>query len=340
MPAISSGREPRHSLPFLTIAIVAVAIGWPAFHLARGGAIPIPFTGRTLSLYSNAQAAIDTAPPAGTLRVPISVRRVDAYARVTRDDLFDPKAKAIATFPVQEASLPDDVIRDPARIIGRVLKAPKSQGYLFREADFLAEGTRPGVVAGIPAGKRAFRLDIAKVQGLYGLAAGDRFDLVEAIPIDATPAQAQIERLGGVYGSQLALDANFRNLTRKATVRVLVQCGEVVEAAGTRAIPVSASSLTQGAVTRTKPVQEMVIAVRPEEIAPLTEALALEVDITAFARSGRPDDPADSITPAPAPASPFAGVGGATGMKLVETIGGATRQVLPVPIVTPGGPGG
>ena len=62
----------------------------------------------------------------------------------------------------------------------------------------------------------------------------------------------------------------------------------MVTPARTRNVPVSSSSLTQGTTTRTVPVQEIVIAVEPEEVALLNEAMDLKYEITCVARSGRP----------------------------------------------------
>src|SRR5437762_4819081 len=75
----------------------------------------------------------------------------------------------------------------------------------------------------------------------------------------------------------------------------------------TRQIPVANNSMTQGLIVRTKPVQEVVIAVSPIEVAHLTEALAIGADISCVPRSGRPDDPYDSVTPESNPWSPFGG---------------------------------
>ena len=47
------------------------------------------------------------------------------------------------------------VITNFNQITGRVLDHEKPPGYPFTEKDFLPKGTRPGLVAAIPAGKRA-----------------------------------------------------------------------------------------------------------------------------------------------------------------------------------------
>ena len=65
----------------------------------------------------------------------------------------------------------------------------------------------------------------------------------------------------------------------------------MVTPARTRNVPISSSSLTQGTMTRTVPVQEIVIAVDPEEVALLAEAMDLKYEITCMVRSGRPAQP-------------------------------------------------
>jgi hypothetical protein len=97
-----------------------------------------------------------------------------------------------------------------------------------------------------------------------------------------------------------------------------------------------------------RPVQEIVIAVDPEEVAPLTEAMAVDARISTVPRSGRPDDPVDSLTPGLRPVSPFTGPGdgvlsaaaddpsatqegGAPPFSVVETIMGAKRELTAVP---------
>src|SRR5262249_56068241 len=230
-----------------------------------------------------------------------------------------------------------------ADLIGRVVAHEKLPGYVFTEADFLPRGTREGVVGGIPAGKRAMRIAADKVDGLYGLHPGDRFDLLATLPIDASQGGAQTFNAAGVYGQQLGLEARLSNWQKQATVRVLVQNGVIVEPMAVRSMPVQGSA--EG-VTRMRPVQDSVIAINPDEVARLTEAMAVEARITAVPRSGRPDDVVNSRTPDLRPVSPFAGsradaVDAADpsagpgqrdrAFRMVETIMGQKRELTAVP---------
>src|SRR6185295_11871445 len=242
----------------------------------------------------------------------------------------------IAVIYLPPRAVTSEMIVNIADVIGRVLDHDKEPGYVFTESDFLPKGTREGLVAGIPAGKRAVRISADKVDGLFGLHAGDRFDLLATMPIDASRNSGSGQNFGfsGPYSQELSLQAQLSNWNKQATVRVIVQSAVIVEPMSTRGVPVVQTTLTDGAATRVRPVQEAVIAVDPDEVAPLTEALAVEARLTGIPRSGRPDDPANSCTPELQPVSPFSSpesygdessLGadrGAGDFKVVETIMG------------------
>lgn len=283
---------------------------------------------------------------AGLVAMPTAARRVPAYTRLTRDHFWDPRTNRLTVVYLPPRAVTPEMLANLSDVIGRVLDHEKAPGYVFTDADFLPKGTREGVVGGIPAGKRAVRISADKVEGLYGLRPGDRFDLLATMPIDASRGGgAQTFNFAGAYGQQLALQARLTNWQKQATVRVMVQNGLIVEPMATRAVPMFQNSLTDGGVTRTRPVQEAVIAINPEDVARLTEAIAVEAKITAIPRSGRPDDAVDSRTPDLRPVSPFSspdsGVpaavdsDSATGQdapfKVVETIMGQKRELTAVP---------
>ena len=282
---------------------------------------------------------------AGFVPVPTPAKMVPAYTRVRRDHLWDVARGRISVVYLPPRAVTPEMLVSISDVIGRVLDHDKEPGYVFTESDFLPKGTREGIVAGIPAGKRAVRVAADKVDGLYGLHAGDRFDLLATMPIDASRnSGGQSFGFSGPYSQQLALQAQLSNWDKQATVRVIVQSAVVVEPMMTRAVPVYQSSLTEGAATRVRPVQEAVIAIDPEEVAPLTEAMAVDAKLTSIPRSGRPDDPANSRTPNLQPVSPFqkpetfgdndseiAGGQDAGAYKVVETIMGQKRTLTAVP---------
>jgi Flp pilus assembly protein CpaB len=290
-------------------------------------------------------------PPSlkGMVQIPVSAVVIPAYTKITRDHFWNPKTGSFATLTVRQEQVSQEMIGTMSQIIGRVMDHDKPVGYAFTESDFLPKGTRPGLVAGIPPGKRAMRIPLEKIPGLAGLLPGDRFDLVSTLPIDIGGAGIAG---GGIYGKQLEVQARMANLQKQATVRVVVQNGNIVQPVTTRQVPVANSTLTSGLIVRTKPVQEVVIAVGPGEVAHLTEALAVGADVACIPRSGRPEDPRDSVTPESSPISPYGGVvqrptaGAASGSSPgspastaygagfapIETIAGSKREIIAAPV--------
>jgi Flp pilus assembly protein CpaB len=241
----------------------------------------------------------------GMVAVPVSGGAIPAYTRIVRDHLWSPKTGSFAVIYMSPAQVSPEIIQSMSGIIGRVVDHDKPAGYAFTESDFLPRGTRPGLVAGIPAGKRAMRIAAEKIQGMSGLLPGDRFDVLSTLPIEGGRTGLGA---GGLYGQQLDLQARLTNWQKQATVRVVVQNGHIVQPVSTRQVPVVNNTLTQGTIVRTRPVQEIVIAVDPKEVAHLTEAMAVGAELSCVPRSGRPDDPVDSVTPESRPWSPYGGV--------------------------------
>ena len=311
-------------------SVVAVA------YVASGGEIRIPFTepARYFSLAKKVEEKPWT-PPVGKTPVPRSGRAIAAYAEVSRDDLWNVKEQRAALSYMDPTTVEQEgVITDARKILGRVLKRDKAAGYVFRESDFLPQGTRPGLVGGIPPGMRGMRIELSKARGLFGLQAGDYFDLVSTIPV-ASDATQDLRKIGGAYADRLAIEASFSNLNKQATVTVVVQAGLIVEPVRTIEIPVTMASLTQGNKVNSKPVQEVFIAVRPEDVSKLSAAMAVDAELAVVPRSGRPEDPKDVNTPELHPRNPLtAAEGGKEGpaaLTFVETIGGTNRELVPVP---------
>ncbi|MCX6606731.1 MAG: hypothetical protein NTV52_24540 [Acidobacteria bacterium] len=270
----------------------------------------------------------------GLVAIPMSGEMIPAYAQLTRDHFWDAKLGDFAVVYMPPSVVTPGMIRDMGTIVGRVMSRDKPAGYVFTEADFLPQGTRPGLVGGIPPGKRAIRFDSEKVSGLQGLRRGDRFDLIATLPLDTQGADPSVGLGGGIYAQQMELQARMSNWRKQATVTVVVLNGVVVEPIGVRNVPTTSSTLIGGSVTKGKPVQEVVIAIAPSEVAPLTEALAVDAHITCVPRSGRPDDD-PSVAPAPSrPRSPYSGSAsglGAGPMTTMETINGTKQEIISTP---------
>lgn len=268
----------------------------------------------------------------GLIAVPTSAVQIPAHTRIRRDHLWDRANGRISVVYLPPRAVTREMLRNITEIIGRVLDSEKEPGYVFTAADFLPPGTREGLVAGIPAGKRAIRVSADRVDGLYGLNAGDRFDIVATMPIDAADGGRSLN-FSGPYSEEIALETQLSNWEKQATVRVIVQNAVIVEPMVARGMAAATTS-AQAAAARARAVQEAVIAVNPNEVALLTEAMAVDARLSSIPRSGRPDDPVNSTTPDLRPFSPFAAPGGGNrgnAFSTVETIMGPKRAVTAVP---------
>jgi Flp pilus assembly protein CpaB len=260
-----------------------------------------------------------TAEPSheGMIPMPTSGDNIPMYTKVTPENLYEPKTTSLkVTWFKPEEVRPNHLTR-LEQVLGRVLKRDKPAGKVFTEEDFFPKGTHEGMVAGIPPGKVALTLEVEKIKGVAGFRAGDHLDVVGALALDD-------KKSSGASG--LVTPVGFGLPAPKhASVKVLVQNGVIVSPVTLRQVPVTTNSLMSGQQTKTRPVQELVIAVDRTEVAGLSEALALNAEVTAVARSGRPDDPgAASLTPDLPPPK----------FDVVETMVGAKRRFM---VFTDGG---
>jgi len=255
----------------------------------------------------------------GEVAIPTSLENIPAYTRVSRDHLLDPETGALHVFWMKPENVKPDMItvEDINKIIGRVVNHEKQANYAFRETDFLPPGTRPGMVAGIPPGKRSYTLEVTKIKGIQSLKAGDRFDLLATLPVDdklsaRLPENTQLVSTGNVIVPQ-----------KRATVRVIARNSIVVSPMTTRLVPTTSEGLITGTTRGTRPVTEVVFALDPQEITDLSEALNVNADIMCAARSGHPDDAKVTTETPELPPQP---------MQTVETIQGGRRHMAAFPI--------
>ena len=227
---------------------------------------------------------------AGRIPVPCCLHTIPAYTLVTPGYVTTPDT---GDRWMEPGKIPKTVITDRRQIFFRVASRQKEMGYLFSEEDFTPKGTRPGVAAGVPEGKRAITLQADKLDGVYGLALGDHVDLVASIPVD------KLSSFGGADWSRLPASAQTqaqvvprddKTKEKRTETRMLARDAVLVTPVTTRLKSITSSSLTQGTTVRQVPVHEIVLAVDEDEVAPLTDAMGLAVAITCVAHSGRPED--------------------------------------------------
>ncbi|MGO8691932.1 MAG: hypothetical protein ACLQLG_20110 [Thermoguttaceae bacterium] len=279
MRAIKPNMRHRSLWRTVLLALVAIVIGG-AGTVAALAVFKVIDPGK-LAFWRTPERPI----PADWIPIPLSARPIPAYTMVTRDYLLNPKTAQWVLVYKPPKAVPQEVIIRLSGILGRVTAREKPAGYVFTESDFLPLGTRPGVVGGTPQGKRAITLDASKLKGAHDLSEGDHVDLLASVSVDMPGAG----RSGsGRMGTNVVATPDMAFLPKRSLVRPLVQDGVVVTPVRIRNVPISSSSLTQGMTTHTVPVQEIVLAVDPQEVAPLAEAMDLKYEITCVARSGRP----------------------------------------------------
>jgi Flp pilus assembly protein CpaB len=245
----------------------------------------------------------------GMVKVPLSVRLIPAYKMIRRDDLINPQTGTwLETWASEKDVAASKIVVDPAKIIGRVVSADKGPLFSFTENDFMPAGTRPGLVAGIPPGKRSLTLASVRLDGIQGLQMGDRFDIVATLP--AEKEHSALRNVRGLDGLP----------TPEPRVRVLVDNGAIVSPVHVRDEVSTTNSLTKGQRSSMKPVEEVVIALEPDEIPRLTAAMSQNAAILVVARSGHPDDAKiESITPESNPPPP---------PTMIETVVGDKRETI------------
>jgi hypothetical protein len=172
------------------------------------------------------------------------------------------------------------------------------------------------MVAGIPAGKVSWTVEVDKIHGIRDMTAGDHFDLLSSLPIEVKPGSTPGQDI-------LSMPSTLVNPMKRAAVRVLVRNGVIVYPVTTKQVPVSNQSLTNGLTTRMKPIQEITIAIDPKEAALVFQALAISAEITCIAHSGRPEDSkvASPTLDLPPPQR-----------TAIEMVAGGKRQVIVFPV--------
>ncbi|MFO0903153.1 MAG: hypothetical protein U0939_09150 [Pirellulales bacterium] len=214
----------------------------------------------------------------GQVAFPALARPMKAYSAVSRDDLLHPQTRELNLVWMPEKVVKPEMLRDLNQILGRVVSRDKAPGMVLQEADFFPKGTRPGVVAGVPVGKRALSIRGGAIAGLHLLRRGDRFDILGAVPVrttDPAPALQRAALSGGVEPPATAIGME----EQRSGVQLLVRSGQLV---------------TDG-----KEDDDVTLAIRPEEVAPLTAAVAADRKMFCVVRSGHPDESLEDAAPGP-----------------------------------------
>ena len=230
----------------------------------------------------------------GQLAFPAIVRPMNAYEAIAKDDFINPQTKQLNVVWLPEATA-QVASRNMAELIGRVLRRDKQAGMVLSEADFLEKGTRPGLVAGIPAGKLALAIPASGIPGLEQLRGGDRFDLLVSLPMRDGEEQISNSEPAALFGGIKPASLRVGQLSRRHGVKHLITDGMLVTLfSGEKRSTSGPSGLTVppgGNKSKSTTTQTVFaeLAVDPEEIGPLTEAISLGTKMTCVLRSGLPN---------------------------------------------------
>ena len=324
-----------------SLAFAGLLFGGVAVYTVVNGELRLPFGGVVLAFGGEEETVGEAGLPAGTEAVFANPRTLPAFTKITREHLLVDDGSRLYTTPVVAQAIGQSKLFRAdndglQRLLGRVLKRDKPVAYAFSEADFLPVGTRPGPNAGIPPGQRGLWIDVAKVQGLADVRAGDLVDLLAARQNDE-PSTADGDVLGNlidpVMKARLQAVANRASQATTASSWVVARGAKVITPPRSRPRP-SAGAKRGGATT----VEEVFLAMQPDDVSRFGQALAQKVTLLAAPRSSQPNDapteiqderPVDSSEELRKMLLGEQGEPGSFGM--VEVIRGGARETVTVP---------
>jgi len=343
-PVSPRARTRRSSRLLMPLAIAGVLLAGVVVYTVVNGELRLPFGGGVVFAFGEQKADEKKngiqAPPGRVLALACP-RELPAYTKITRehldvgDDLY---SLPVAPEQIEQLGLFPRSNDGYKSILGRVLRKPKPVNYVFTESDFLPKGTRPGISAGIPPGKRGVWIDISKVQGLSDVRAGDLVDLVAAT---AKKQQSKVDTnvLGNltdpVMKARIEAVAKRASKTSSSSSWVVARNALVITPVRSRELP------TSGAKKGNAPtVEEVFLAMAAPDVAQFSQALAENVTLLAAPRSGQPEAEGVAteirdVKPADASAELRKMLLGdddeQASFGMVEVIRGGQRQTITVP---------
>ena len=319
----------------------------PAFNLAIAIAV-LAFVG--LVIYGIASYSGMLDPPErqqakksreGMVAVPKSLVPLNAFEKVRREDVFDRDMADDSFFWLPKSQVDDhpEWITKVEQVIGRVMARDKRAEFVFSEDDFLPEGSRTGLVGGVPEGKQGFFLEAEQIPGLRLFKKGDKFDLVASLPEESVTAQAEFGLMvGGIkaVGNKPVPVNGVRSLVQSGTMVALIDGKNMTTQGGLEFSPTD----SRGRPITQATGEQVAIAIDPKEVLPLTQALGAKQEIYAVARSGQQLEAEASVDelagliPFPAAAMEIKALSRITASDLAEPTTGQMRQYYFKPAAT------
>ena len=219
------------------------------------------------------------APP-GKVAVMVAPKALPAFEALTKESLInlETRREAWRVLDAQTVAA-EHVIADPDLLVGRVLNKEKRQGEAFVEADLLPAWVKPGLAARVPPGKRAV---------VVGLFEQESEEKVERALYSETKTKTERRRASIEGLEQVTEGAHIDLLVSRP-----VQYGSniVVHAVGTAlANRFRVASIVRDGILAYRTPTDAVLAVDPEEVVPLQEALASHAGVRTVLYSAQSRD--------------------------------------------------
>lgn len=281
---MSTRRRPSQSstLPKLLISILVVA----------GLGVLVYGVANQMGWLSSESRPNQAAKPSreGKVAIPRTLFALKAFEKVRREDVFDRELDDESFFwlPKSTVEKNPEWVTSLDQIINRVMARDKGKDFVFKKSDFLPEGSRTGIIAGVPAGKQGFFLDVEKIPGLRFLKQGDRFDLIASLPKESNDSNTEYGLLMGgikVRGGKPIPINGIRLLAKGAQMIALTTDRSMTTQGGLEL----SSTDSNGRVSSRQRDERVAIAIDPEEAIPLTQALGDQLKIHMVAQSGQAD---------------------------------------------------
>ncbi len=249
------------------------------------------------------------APP-GKVAAPVAPRALPGFEALTKESLInlETRREAWRVLDAQTVAA-EHVITDPDLLVGRVLNREKRQGEAFVEADLLPAWVKPGLAARVPSGKRAV---------VVGLFEQETEEKVERALYSETKTKTERRRASIEGLEQVTEGAHIDLLVSRP-----VQYGSniVVHAVGTaRANRFHVASIIRDGILAYRTPTDAVLAVDPEEVVPLQEALASHAGVRAVLYSAQSPDTKSE--------PPLAGSDGTERASTIEMMTGTKREMF------------
>jgi hypothetical protein len=184
----------------------------------------------------------------------VAARDLIAGHPITPGDLLPEKGVLRDVEPYHQLGAEDLVQGLQSPFVGRITAYQLKAGRELDESLLFPVGSRPGISAGIPVGRVAVSVKTDAVRGLNDLVMSDRIDLIESSSVDLQKS------LSGVEISAALLTGNQQDFNQ-----VIVSNASVVR----------------------KLEDQVVLAVRVDEVSGLVKSLARQGQMIAVARPDR-----------------------------------------------------